>query len=261
MDEIYATLKDVPAENKIDSVVRTALAIRFPQARFPVYNQILRVALAEQPPPFSHQDYADTFRNAAENGHWLAISLMTNAEREGDGATRLWSMAACCPDERERKLLKRHAVDESGHAMAYLSLLDLCFPGAVSDSFRAELKTLSPGYTMNLEPEIVRGSPYAHQPTVDDYIQMNIAEIRTSIHHLMQRAAIAKHCPIANAPKINHIMETLLQDELGHVAYTAELIDEKAAGIDPDALQNLFSKRVNDFNQITLNELGCRVFD
>jgi hypothetical protein len=52
-----------------------------------------------------------------------------------------------------------------------------------------------------------------------------------------------------------------LRDELSHVAYTAVLIEEKAANTDVEKFQRMFSKRVRDFNNITKEELGERVFD
>jgi hypothetical protein len=85
------------------------------------------------------------------------ISLMTNAQREGDGATRLWTLSACASDMQEKALLKRHAVDESNHAMWYLALLDLVFPGSVEETFHAELRTLSPAYSMSRDVFVVEG--------------------------------------------------------------------------------------------------------
>lgn len=90
---------------------------------------------------------------------------------------------------------------------------------------------------------------------------MNIAEIRTTLHHLMQREAIATHCPPDNLPRVVKILNSLLRDELGHVAYTAILIEEKARVAEPGAVQTLFSRRLRDFNEITRRELSQRKFD
>src|SRR5439155_10089979 len=110
------------------------------------------------------------------------------------------------------------AVDESRHALAYLALLDLAFPGAVTPSFRSELNQLSPSFSMRQQFFAVDGSPYARTPSVDDFVQMNIAEIRMTIHHLLQRPALAMHCPRMNVPRITKILDALLRDELRHVA-------------------------------------------
>jgi len=254
--DVNTLLSAEPSVERVVTVARVALSQRTPHHECPSYFAALNAALREEPPPFGTKAYSDIFRDASANGQWMAISLMTNAEREGDGATRLWSLAACSSDEEEKQLLKRHAVDESSHALAYLALLDLSFPGAVAPSFRAELKKLSPGYSMGLDLFIVDGSPYARPPTVDDYVQMNIAEIRTTIHHIMQRAALATHCSADAWPRAAKVLDSLLRDELSHVAYTAELIERKANG----ELTRLFCKRLGDFNRITDKELGQKIF-
>jgi hypothetical protein len=257
----HALLKNERAVDPVAGVARVALAHRTPPQECPTYFTALNGALEREPPPFGTEAYAQLYRDASADGQWLAISLMTNAEREGDGATRLWSLAACCPEPDERQLLKRHAVDESHHAVAYLALLDRCFPDAVEPEFHEQLRGLSPHYAMSHDLVAVEGSPYAHEPSIDDYVQMNIAEIRTTIHHTMQREALALHCPPDNAAGITKILDSILRDELNHVGYTAELIERKAAGMDPDVFQSLFTKRLQDFSRITREELGALVFD
>lgn len=242
-------------------VARAALSQRIPAVECGRYLAALSRAVSEYPPPFGTEAYAELYRDASEDGQWLAISLMTNAEREGDGATRLWSLAACSDDPEERELLKRHAVDESGHAIAYLALLDHCFPGAVTPEFREELSELSPRFSLQQPLSAKEGSPYARTPSIDDFMQMNVAEIRTAIHHTMQRPALEKHCPLANVPRITKTLDSILRDELNHVGYTAELIERKADDLEPEVFESLFSKRVHDFNLITREELGKLLFD
>lgn len=259
--DVPALLSAERAVDRVAAVARVALSQRAPRDVCPTYLSALDRALREEPPPYGTDDYSDVYHAASANGQWLAISLITNAEREGDGATRLWSLAACSIDSEEQQLLKRHAVDESSHALAYLALLDLSFPDAVAPSFRSDLKRLSPGYSIKQQPFPVDGSPYARAPSIDDYIQMNIAEIRTTIHHTMQRSALATHCPASNLPRVTKILDSLLRDELSHVAYTAVLIERKAECVDPGAFQALFSKRLRDFNRITNEEVSQRKFD
>jgi hypothetical protein len=227
----------------------------------PLYMEALEQALEDEPPPFDTARYAEIYLNASADWQWLAVSLITNAEREGDGAKRLWSLSACCSKPDVQALLKRHAVDESRHALFYLSLLDLVFPGGVDPAFRIELNQLSPGYSPKQDLVPVEGSPYAKEPTVDDFLQMNIAEVRTAIHHIMQRPAVAMHCPPDNHKRITSIQNALLRDELKHVLYTAELIEGIAPSLSKQELRELFRRRFHDFNQITLGELGHGAFD
>ena len=90
---------------------------------------------------------------------------------------------------------------------------------------------------------------------------MNIAEIRTTIHHLLQRAAIAVHCPAENLPRATKLLDSLLRDELGHVSYTAVLIERKASALGQGGLLRLYRKRLADFNRITNDELKKAVYD
>ena len=85
----------------------------------------------------------------------------------------------------------------------------------------------------------VPGSPYAKEPSLDDFIQMNIAEIWTTIHHLMQRRALVAHCASDSMSRITTIQEALLRDEVRHVAYTAVLIERRMH----DAAPNPFRRR------------------
>lgn len=256
-----ALLGSEPSADLICSIARVAVDLRYPGADCAKYFAGLNQALHDEPPPFGTREYGLIYRNLAVESRWMAVSLVTNAEREGDGAKRLWSLAACSVDAEHRQLLKRHACDESRHALIYLTLLNLSFPGAVSAEFGAELRQLSPGFTMAKELYPVPGSPYAKVPTLDDFLQMNIAEIRTAIHHTMQRPALAEHCPPQNQAKVVKLQDTLLNDELSHIAYTAVLIERSAAGADPAKLAGLFCRRFREFNAITTEELGGNVFD
>jgi hypothetical protein len=247
--DVQNLLNAAPSINRVAEVARCALSERKPRTDCPRYFAALDSALAEGTPVFATQSYAEIYRAASASGHWLAVSLITNAEREGDGAKRLWSLAACCHEDEEQQLLKRHACDESKHALAYLALLDLAFPGAVTPEFRTELDQLSPHFSMEQELRAVPGSPYAHTPSTDDYMQMNIAEIRTTIHHLMQRQALTAHCPAKNMPKTRKILDMLLRDELSHVAYTAVLIEQKTESRNRGEVEAQFSKRLHDFNR------------
>ena len=259
--DAYAVLSDAPPTDRVAIAAELALSDRDPPLDCPAYRAALRKAVSEEPPPFSTEAYAKIYRDSSVSGKWLAISLISNAQREGQGAGDLWTLAACADNEAERQLIKRHAVDESRHARLYLALLDLAFPDAVDPAFRKELDVVSPGFTMAQEPSVVVGSPYATRPTIDLYVQMNIAEIRTTIHHLLQRAALALHCPAANLPRATKVLDSLFRDELSHVSYTAELIETKASAAGPGGLDGLYRRRLADFNRITNDEFGMTIHD
>lgn len=260
-DRVAATLTAQAFGGKVAKIAQLAIELRGDLGDCVNYRAAMEEALHQEPPPFDTEPYGALYSQSAADPRWMATSLLTNSEREGDGSRRLWSLAACAPDENHQRQLKRHAVDESKHSLMYLALFDLSFPNAVSPEFRAQLKQLSPGFSMHKELFPVPGSPYAKTPTLDDFLQMNIAEIRTTIHHLMQRQALAAYCPTENLPALKRIQDRLLTDELAHVAYTAGLIEQIAADADPGEIRALFCKRLRDFNQITSEELGDHAFD
>lgn len=228
--------------------------------RCPNYLGALQIALRDDP-PYGGRAYCDAYRAASKDRRWMVASLLTNAQGEGEGATRLWSMAACAADAEIRELLKQHAVDESGHALFYLSFVDLALPGSISPEFRAELRQLSPGYSMAHDLFVVEDSPYGRPPTIDDFIQVNIAEIRTTIHHLLQRRALVAHADPEVHPRLMKTLNRLLHDELRHVGYTARLIETLSAAVSQDRLVRLFCKRFSEFNELTVEQLGKGVFE
>jgi hypothetical protein len=259
--DIEGFLNSDASTGRVALAARVALAHGGADVSCPLYLEALDSALEAEPPPFDTSRYAEIYLAAATDPRWMAVSLITNSEREGDGAKRLWSLSACCADAEVQPLLKQHAVDESRHAILYLALLDIAFPHDVDPSFRSELNQLSPGYSLKQELAPVEGSPYAKNPSVDDFLQMNIAEIRTAIHHIMQRPAIQQYLTAENYKRVTSIQNALLRDELKHVSYTAVLIERIARSMSREQLAGMFGRRFRDFNQITLDELGEGAFD
>lgn len=225
------------------------------------YDDLLCNACKQSPPLFGETAYADIYHDAARDPQWLAISLITNAEREGDGATRLWNLAASTPDASMAGQIRQHAIDESHHSRAYVQMLDIAFPGAVDRKLHEELLTLSPGYSRQEAPLATPGSAFAHAITLDDLIQMNIAEIRTRVHHLMQRPILLQFCPADSRPRLARILDRLLHDETRHVAYTARLIEGFCTRGDAALAKALLVERMDDFDAITRQELELRVFE
>jgi len=228
----------------------------------PRYARALILACDADPPPFGTRPYGETFRQVAVNPSWLAASLIANAEREGDGAGRLWSLAACTSGGEVAPQIQQHAIDESRHARWYGAVLDLTFPEALDPVLREAVSRLSPGYTTKTPLRPVEDSPFAHEVTVDDLIQMNIAEIRTRIHQLLQRPALMVHCAVQRHRQLLSLLDALASDELTHVVYTARLIDAYAARgrAEAELVTDLMLSRVRDFNELTRAEFEVKTF-
>jgi rubrerythrin len=222
----------------------------------PAYRRALVRAFERFPPVFGRRAYADLYRRNARDRDWVALSLATFAEGEGDGAERLWDMAASTPHADVARQLRWHAIDEARHSRGYVTLLGLIFPAAVDEELLAQLKRLSPGYTRASPLRARRGSPYARAATVDEIIQMNLAEMRTRIQHLFQRPVLLAYCPAQQRPRVRRILDSLLHDETRHIAYTARLIERTAqqSGLEP--VMELMHERLRDFNELTEAELA-----
>ena len=230
-------------------------------AAWPHYRDALNTACRKAPPPFGNKDYGEIYRDVARDPCWMAISLIQNAQGEGEGSGHLWDLAACTPDVRVAAQVKAHAIDESRHAQAYVAMLDLTFPGVVDNEFHAQLTSLSPGYTQRSPLEPHEGSPYASAITLDDLIQMNIAEIRTLVHQLLQRPMLLGHCAPDRRRRLARLLDSLRLDEVRHIAYTAALIEEFAQRGEAGAVKRLMQERMSDFNAITNEDLGRNAFE
>lgn len=230
-------------------------------AEWPHYRDGLITACRKAPPPFGTREYGDIYRDAARDPRWMVHSLVQNAEGEGEGARHLWDLAACTPDARVSAQVKAHAIDESRHSRAYVAMLDLAFPGVIDDESRAQLVALSPAYTQRSPLEPREGSPYASPINLDDLIQMNIAEIRTLVHHLLQRPVLLADCAPEQGRRLAHVLDSLRRDEIGHIAYTAALIEESARRGKAGVVKRLMQERMSDFNAITNQDLGRNVFE
>ena len=100
----------------------------------PYYRDALIAACRKAPPPFGTKKYAKIYRDVAKDPNWMAMSLIQNAQGEGEGSEHLWDLAASTPDPRVAAHVKAHAIDESRHAKAYLAMLDLTFPDVVDEA-------------------------------------------------------------------------------------------------------------------------------
>jgi hypothetical protein len=229
-------------------------------AALPTYCKALERACDASPPPFGTQRYGDIFRMVATDPTWLATSLITNAEREAEGATRLWSIAASTPDTEIAALVKQHAIDESRHSRWYIAVLDVVFPGALDESLRPYVEGISPRYSATMAPQPDPGSPFSHAATLDDLVQMNIAEIRTAINQRLQLPVLTASCRPGDVGKLTPLMAGLIRDEVLHVAYSARLIEKLSAVEGADTLTDLITERVRDFNEITCEEVEMGVF-
>lgn len=223
------------------------------------YAALLERTCRESPPPYGEGWYGDRYRQVACDPEWLAQSLIANAQKEGDGARKLWILAGRTKDHNVAELVRRHAIDESRHAMLYLRMLDITFPDAVDDELRQLLVGIPPGYTISDQPTNLPEEPPEH--VLDELVQMNIGEIRTRIHQLLLRPVIMLHCAQTGRPKLKRILDAILIDETKHIRYTAGLLDAAITSGQETFVARTMSHRLQEFNEITLLEVGQPAYD
>src|SRR6266849_3683035 len=232
------------------------------RAAGPHYRDALVTACRKAPPPFGTKNYEKIYRDVAKDPDWMANSLIQNAQGEGEGSGHLWDLAASTPDPRIAAQVKAHAIDESRHSKAYVAMLDLTFPDLVDNNeLHVQLASLSPGYSQRSPLEAHEGSAYASAITLDDLIQMNIAEIRTLVHHILQRPMLLAYSAPARRSRLALLHDRLRVDEARHIGYTATLIEEFAQRGKADAVKRLMQERMSDFKAITNEDLGRGVFE
>jgi hypothetical protein len=222
------------------------------------YGRALRAACAASPPPFGFAWYGERYRYYASDPSWFANSLIANAAKEGEGSSSLWDLSSRCKDQEVADLVRKHAIDESRHARFYISLLKLTFPELREEIQTQQLTSLSPGYTIRDHPE--PADPSSEEQVLDELIQMNIGEVRTLIHQMLMGPVIVLHSPPNCRRRMQALMDGLGRDERIHIGYTAKLIDA-AAKRNPRLVYALAERRVRDFNDFTLKEIGIRDVD
>lgn len=223
----------------------------------PAYARALTEACRACPPLFGKRAYGDLYRRSARDPDWVALSLATAAQSEGEGARHLWDMAASTADGYVADQLQQHAIDEARHSRGYVTLLGIIYPQAFDCRTRDAMQALSPGYTRKSPLVAPENSPYAAPATVDELIQMNIAEIRTRFYHLLQRPVLLAACEGDALARVRRILDSLLIDETRHIAYTACLI-ERAAAAGTEVIMDLMRRRMREFNDITEDEFERR---
>jgi uncharacterized ferritin-like protein (DUF455 family) len=117
---------------------------------------------------------------------------------------------------------------------------------------------LSPGYSRSDHPPSL---PYLEPVNVlDELVQMNVGEIRTRIHQLLLRPVLTAHCTPRNRKKLTQVLDSLLRDETRHIAYTARFIETAASKGKESLLREISSQRLDEFNEMTLHEVGDERF-
>ena len=194
------------------------------------------------------------YRTAAADPQWMAMSLISGVDRDGRRSRSIWRVASTWTDAGEREQLRAHAVDESRHALANVALLDLAFRGAIDDVFRTQLENLVPRYDGDTGPTGEVPQPHPARTAFDEWVLLNLAELRAAQLLTLQEPMLMEHCDIANRARANVELRGLLSDELRHIASTAQRIEGCLADRAPAEARVRLRTLVRAFNDSCAEE-------
>lgn len=227
----------------------------------PQFEALLCSVFETYPAPFGQAWYGDLYREKARDPEWFAASLVINAEKEGEGARRLWQMAAETAEPATARQIRRHAVDEARHANLYLAMLGTTFPDCADEETTRYFRTISPNYRVKDAPEAAAACADPRQ-TLDGLVQMNIGELRTRIHQLMLEPVLLAYCPAqADRRKLISMLRSIIRDETKHIHYTAVLLEQAARAGHGKLVRDLMFWRARQFCELTLDEVGQGSFE
>lgn len=235
------------------SAILELLAERMPgiEAERPIYWRSISNACAKAPPLYGQKWYGDLFRDHARDMDWIAQIIILNAKKEADGARQLWAFAGRIEDPSVCDRVQQHAIDEARHSLFYIAMLGLMFPGEFAPEAMEDLRSYAPKFTDPAEPG---DNGFATKKAIlDEIVQMNIGEIRTLINQMLMRPIIDIYTPEENREKALKLIDSLGDDELRHISYTADIIDEFD---DVENAEYYMHVRMDEFNHITSRELN-----
>lgn len=218
----------------------------------PDYWSNLSQACDAAPPPFGESWYGELFRRHATDMQWLVQIIALNARKEADGARQLWRFSRKIADPSIRIQVKDHAIDEARHSSFYIALLGLMFPGDISDTDLQSLRGVVPKFDRN-DDSLESDRMASMEDVLDEIVQMNIGEIRTLINQMLMRPMVDIMTPKPNRERALKLIDGLGDDEATHIAYTARIIDRLG---EPELTSHFMRLRLEEFNQITMAELG-----
>lgn len=218
------------------------------------YSNSLRTAFTNFSPVFTQEHYADFYLAcASREPAWIASNILANAKKESDGSRLLyefWRRLRCNAVLEDDVMF--HIKDEIRHSKLFISLTELAFPDIVGEPFVDRLR--DDLFSLNGSEISKNVAILAEAEVVDHLVQMNLGEIRTRVHISMIAPLIAAFTPVANRQKVEKLLASLVDDETSHIAYTAKHLEAMSDRIGAEAIARLFSRRLRDLHQYTLDE-------
>ncbi|TGQ21266.1 hypothetical protein EN860_014195 [Mesorhizobium sp. M00.F.Ca.ET.217.01.1.1] len=179
--------------------------------------------------------------------------VIANAEAESHGSEGLHDLWTKVRGQREvEDGIQSHFYDESRHARLFLHLTRLSFPDYLSEPGQTLIRSsLFDAPKASLEKA---GLEASIDYIVDNMVQMNIGEIRTRSHMFMIGPVLTAFSPQAHRETVDGILSGLVYDEVTHIGYTANIMEEWCRNGHKKLIAGLYKRRLKDFNKFTVDQ-------
>lgn len=228
------------------------------RARFnndlPHFTDCIRGAFASVDAVFWRDRYLEFYwRCVTTVPSYIQQVVAANAEAESAGAAglfELWTTVRDSPKVEEG--VEKHFRDESRHARLFVHLTELAFPGFVvaNEAEAWKLRLFDATRATYVKADAAASTPVI----LDNLVQMNIGEIRTRAHMFMIGPVLTAFAPDENKERVDGILSGLVYDEVSHIGYTACLMEEWCRDGHKSLVQQLYARRLRDFNQYTIEQ-------
>lgn len=228
----------------------------------PFYSALFKRAVSEVPPVFLTREYESFFWEcAASIPNWLPRVVAACAVTEGRGAHSLlevWSRVH--GHQMAEDGLLSHAKDEAAHARLFLKLARLAFEDNYAvgnlDDVESSLQPIRKTDIVKSDRDAV-----SDRMLVDYMMQLNIVEIRTRKNLLMMAPMYYQLTPKENRSQVERILQSLEQDEMSHISYTARVIESSASQKNVDRLGCVYMCRMQNYNDHTIEHCDATKYD
>ncbi len=219
-----------------------------------IYTDCVRSAFEEVDPIFVRHRYSEFFWHCASTvPGWLPQVVLGNCQAESDGSAKLldlWQHVNFNESIEDQVLF--HARDEARHARIFVQLAEACFPATFPHSFLSNYRAT---LTKIEKRKLVKSdSPIDGTLLIDHLVQMNMGEIRTRLHMELLAPVLYAFAPPENKKQVEDILEGLASDEVVHIGYIANILEEMCQSGDTKRVQEIYVERLRDFNEFTRDQ-------
>ncbi len=221
-----------------------------------LYFEALKESCEASPPPFGEQWFGNNFRSHSVDANWFADLLSRDSYMEGYSAKQIYAYAHSVENQRIAESLKRHAMDEASHSKVFVRFLCMLFPQAMDEANLAIVKGYSPDLTqINFTHTDELKESMDNDSVLSTLVQINLFEIQALFLQFLLKPCVMAYCPKEHAGAAEALCNRLISDELNHIRYTANFIQEAADSGSKDLIFSGMKDFQNYLGDLTLSEL------